>query len=102
MSRHTLVAEDEVEATAMEQARAMVRELRQLADATPDGQVLARVEKATVDLGRRFVRDRLQDVLNAQATDLEKKGGAPGPVPVAGRGATKDGPTVGSSPPPGM
>jgi plasmid stabilization system protein ParE len=73
MSRRSLVAEDESEAAAMEQARAMVRELRQLADATPDGRVLARVESATLDLGRRFVRDRLQDVLNAQAADLEKK-----------------------------
>lgn len=73
MSRRTLTADDELEAAAMEQARAMVRELRQLADATPDGHVLARVEEATVTLGRRFVRDRLQDVLNAQAADLEKK-----------------------------
>src|SRR5260370_41900062 len=84
MSYRTIDAEDEIEAAAMEQARAMVRELRQLADATPDGHVLARVEGATVELGRRFVRDRLQDVLNAQAHDLEKKGGAAGTAPAAG------------------
>jgi hypothetical protein len=101
MSRHTLDAEDEIEAAAMEQARAMVRELRQLADATPDGHVLARVEKATVELGRRFVRDRLQDVLNAQAIDLEKKGGAVGPAPAAGRAGITAEPTAGSSPPRG-
>jgi hypothetical protein len=100
MSRRTLEAEDEIEAAAMEQARAMVRELRQLADATPDGRVLARGEGATVALGRRFVRDRLRDVLNAQAHDLEKKGGADGPAPAAGRGATTAGPSAGSSPPP--
>jgi hypothetical protein len=100
MSRRTLEADDEIEAAAMEQARAMVRELRQLADATPDGHVLARVENLTVELGRRFVRDRLQDVLNAQAADLEKKGGADGPAPAAGRDATKAGPPAGSSPPP--
>jgi hypothetical protein len=100
MSYRTMVAEDEVEASAMEQARAMVRELRQLADATADGHVLARVEGATVELGRRFVRDRLQDVLNAQAHDLEKKGGAGGPAPAAGRGGATAAPPAGSSPPP--
>ena len=102
MSRCTLEADDEIEAAAMEHARAMVRELKHLADATPDGHVLARVEKATVELGRRFVRDRLQDVLNAQATDLEKKGGADGTAPVAGRDATAAGPPADSSPPPAM
>src|SRR5258708_10041889 len=84
MSYRTIDAEDEIEAAAMEQARAMVRELRQLADATLDGHVLAVVEQATVERGRRFLRDRLQDVLNAQAADLEKKGGAAGPAPAAG------------------
>lgn len=83
MSRRTLEAEDELEAAAMEQARAMVRELKQLADATPDGHVLARVEQATITLGRRFVRDRLQDLLNARAHDLEKKGGVDGTAPAA-------------------
>lgn len=100
MSRHTLDAEDQIEAAAMEQARAMVRELRQLADATPDGHVLARVEQATVELGRRFVRDRLQDVLNAQANDLEKKGGAAGAAPAAAPARTTAAPPAGSSPPP--
>ena len=101
MIRRTFVAEDEVEAAALEQALAMVRELKQLADATPDGRVLAAVEEAAVDRGRRFVRDRLQDVLNAQAADLEKKGGAAGPAPAAGRAGTTAGPTAGSSPPRG-
>ncbi len=101
MSRRMLYAEDELESAAMEQARAMVRELRQLADAAPDGRVLAAVEQAAVDRGRRFVRDRLQDVLNAQATDLEKKGGAAGTaLAAAGAGATA-GPAATSSPPPG-
>lgn len=101
MSHRSLVAEDELEAAAMEQARAMIRELRQLADATPDGRVLARVEAATLDLGRRFVRDRLQDVLNAQAKDLEKKGGAAGPAPAAAPAGATARPRAGSSPPPG-
>ncbi len=96
MIHRTFVAEDEVEAAALEQALAMVRELKQLADAIPDGHVLARVEDATVTLGRRFQRDRLQDVLNAQAADLEKKGGAAGPALVAGPDATTAAPLAGS------
>jgi len=100
MSRRTLDAEDELEAAAMEQARAMVRELKHLADTTPDGHVLARVEEATVELGRRFVRDRLRDLLNAQAADLEKKGGAAGIAPAVGSDATTAAPPGGSSPRP--
>jgi hypothetical protein len=100
MSRRTFHAEDELEAVAIEQALAMVRELRQLADAAPDGHVLARVEEATVAFGRRFIRDRLQDVLNAQACDLEKKGGADGTAPAADDDATTVGPSGGWSPPP--
>ena len=100
MIRHTFVAEDEVEAAALEQALAMVRELKRLADAAPDGHVLATAEKAAVDRGRRFIRDRLQDVLNAQAADLEKKGGAGGTAPAAGGGATTAGPAAASSPRP--
>ena len=100
MSRRMLYAEDELEAAAMEQARAMVRELRQLADATPDGRVLAAVEQAAVERGRRFVRDRLQEVLNAQAAGLEKKGGAAGPARAARRAAAMAKRRGGCSPPP--
>ena len=100
MIRRTFVAEDEVEAAALEQALAMVRELKRMADAAPDGQVLARVEQAAVDRGRRFTRDRLQDVLNAQAADLEKKGGAAALAPAAAPGGTRAGSGGGSSPPP--
>src|SRR4051795_7754069 len=98
MIRRTFVAEDEVEVAAVEQAPAMVRELKRLADAAPDGHVLATVEEAAVDRGRRFVRDRLQDVLNAQAADLEKKGGAAGSAPAAAGDATTAGPSAASSP----
>jgi hypothetical protein len=91
---------NEVEAAAVEQALALARELKRVADAAPDGHVLAAVEEAAVEGGRRFTRDRLQDALNAQAGVLEQKGGAPGPAPAAGRGGTKAGPSGGSSPPP--
>jgi hypothetical protein len=99
MIRRTFHAEDELEAAALEQALVMVRELKQLADAAPDGRVLAVVEQAAVERGRRFTRGRLQDVLNAQATDLEKKGGLGGTAPAAPGDVIKGGPVVGSSPP---
>lgn len=100
MMRRTFHAEDEIEAAAIEQALAMVRELKQMADAAPDGHVLAAVEQAAVERGRRFTRDRLQDVLNAQAADLEQKGGAAGSAPAAGRDSTGAAPSGGSSRPP--
>jgi hypothetical protein len=99
MVRHRLEAADEIEMIAMEQAQAMVRELKRLADITPDGHVLAVVESAAVDRGRRFLRDRLQDVLNAQAADLEKKGGAVATAPAADPARATDRKSGGSSPP---
>jgi hypothetical protein len=84
------------EAAAVEQALAMVRELDRMADDAADGHVIARVEQAALDRGRRFTRDRLQDVLNRQAEALEKKGGAAGPAPAAAPGGIKAGPSVGS------
>jgi hypothetical protein len=100
MYPRTIEVRDEVEAAAVEQALVMARELKHLADAAPDGHVLAVVEQAAVERGRRFTRDRLQDALNAQAAGLEQRGGAPGPAPAAGRAAIKAGPSAGSSPPP--
>ncbi|WZP01083.1 hypothetical protein EP7_005525 (plasmid) [Isosphaeraceae bacterium EP7] len=85
MIHRTFEARDELEDAAMEQARAIVRELKQLADTTPDGRVLAVVER-----GRRFLRDRL----NAQAADLEKKEDADGTAPSAGSAAITAGPNV--------
>jgi hypothetical protein len=100
MVRRTMEFESEDELIAAEQAIAMARELRKLADATPDGHVLAVVEAAALERGRRFTRDRLQDALNAQAADLEKKGGAAGPACAAHRGGATVRPSGGSSPPP--
>ncbi len=100
MIRRTMEFDDEEEFIAAEQAVAMARELKKLADATPDGRVLAAVEAAALERGRRFTRDRLQDALNAQAAGLEKKGGAEGPAPAARRGGVTGRPSGGSSPPP--
>jgi hypothetical protein len=84
------------EAAAVEQALAMVRELDRLADEAEDGHVIAQVEQVALDQGRRFTRERLQDVLNRQAQALEKKGGADGTVPAAGLDAIRGGPNAGS------
>ena len=84
------------EAAAAEQAVAMVRELDRMADAAADGHVIAAVEQAALDRGRRFTRDRLQDVLNRQAQALEKKGGAAGSAPAAAPGGITAGPNAGS------
>lgn len=100
MIRRTMEFESEDELLAAEQAVAMARELKKVADAAPDGHVLAVVEAAALDRGRRFTRDRLQDALNAQAADLEKKGGADGSAPAARRVGATAGPSDGSSPPP--
>jgi hypothetical protein len=100
MIRRTMGFQNEHELLAAEQAVAMVRELNALADATPDGHVLAVVEAAARERGRRFTRDRLQEALNAQAVALEKKGGADGPARAARRGGATARPSDGSSPPP--
>jgi hypothetical protein len=102
MIRRTMEFRNEQEQLAAEQAVALVRELNALAEATPDGKVLAVVEQQAVERGRRFVRDRLQDVLNAQAQALEQKGGAPGAVPAAGSARATAPPSGDSSPPPAM
>jgi hypothetical protein len=102
MIRRMMEFENENELIAAEQAIVMARELKQLADATPDGHVLAVTEMAALERGRRFTRERLQDALNAQAAALEKKGGAVGAVPVAGSGGATARQTGGSSPPPAM
>jgi hypothetical protein len=65
--------EDPVEALIVEQALAMVRDLKQVADDAPDGQVLARAEQAAVRQGRELTRKSLEAVLNAQGAELEKK-----------------------------
>lgn len=51
--------EDENELIAAEQDIVMARELKQLADATPDGHVLAVTEMVDLEQGRRSVDDRI-------------------------------------------
>jgi hypothetical protein len=64
--------ENATEALIVEQALAMARDLKQVADDAPDGQVLARAEQAAVRQGRELTRKSLEAVLNAQGEDLKK------------------------------
>ena len=69
---------DPVEALFVEHALAMLREMRSLSDAAPDGQVLAQAEQVAVERGRQLLRRALEAVLNEQAGAVEKKGRAAG------------------------
>jgi hypothetical protein len=78
------------EALIVEQALAMVREMQRIANAAPDGQVLAQAEKVAMAQGRELTRKSLEAVLNEQAQEVEKKGRRVGRVPAADRGTTAD------------
>lgn len=65
--------EDSMEALIVEQALAMVRDLKRVADEAPDGQVLSRAEQLAVRQGRELTRKSLEAVLNAQGAEVEKK-----------------------------
>ena len=67
-----------LEALVVEQALAMVREMKRVADAAPDGQVLNQAETIAVSQGRELTRKSLEAVLNEQAHEVEKKGRRPG------------------------
>lgn len=76
------------EALIVEQALAMYREMQRVANAAPDGQVLAQAEKVAVLQGRELARKSLEAVLNDQAEEVEKKGRRRGRVCAEDRGNT--------------
>jgi hypothetical protein len=73
MRGYEIEVNDPQELLIVEQALAMYRDLKQVADNAPDGKVLQRAEQAAVRQGRELTRKSLETVLNAQAEDLEKK-----------------------------
>lgn len=73
MRSYEIQVNDPQELLIVEQALAMYRDLKQVADDAPDGEVLHRAEQAAVRQGRELTRKSLETVLNAQAEDLEKK-----------------------------
>jgi hypothetical protein len=65
---------DPSEAPIVEQALAMYREMKEAADAAPDGTVFDTAESLTVAEGREFMRRSLEIVPHDQAEGVEKKG----------------------------
>lgn len=63
-----------LEALLVEQALAMAQELQAVAQAAPDGQVLAHAELAAVRRGRELTRQALEATLQLQAESAEKQG----------------------------
>jgi hypothetical protein len=80
---HSVEVNTPLEALLVEQALAMARELGAVADAAPDGRVLAEAEVAAVRLGREFTRRALEATLQTQAEAAEKKGRLAASVPAA-------------------
>lgn len=76
---------DPSEALIVEQALALYREMKQAADAAPDGTVFDVAESLAVARGREFTRKSLELVLHDQAEAVEKKGLPAEPVRVAAR-----------------
>jgi hypothetical protein len=81
MSPQEVRLTDPVEALIVEQALALVRELKQSCQAAPHGQVLAQAEVVALARGRELTRLALEAVLNQQAQAVEKKGRRDGPAP---------------------
>jgi|HubBroStandDraft_6_1064221.scaffolds.fasta_scaffold438939_2 hypothetical protein len=82
MSSLNLRLTDPVEALVVEQALALVRQLRQTCHSAPHGQVLAQAELLAVAQGRELTRLALEAVLNDTACPAEKKSRPSGPAPV--------------------
>ena len=88
MSR-TVEVRTELESILVEQALAMARELERVADAAPDGQVLAIAELAAVRSGRELTRLALEAALQGQSAPAEQKGPPVAPAPVAARASSR-------------
>jgi hypothetical protein len=89
MEPRTLRLTDPVEALVVEQALALVRQLRDTCQAAPHGQVLAQAELVAVAQGRELSRRALQAVLNQADSPAEKRGRRSGPAPVARGGRAR-------------
>jgi hypothetical protein len=90
MYRRDIRVNSPLEALVVEQALAMVREMKRVADAAPDGKVLDHAETVAVAQGRELTRKSLEAVLNDQAAEVEKRGRRAGPARAARRVNTGD------------
>jgi len=71
---------DEQERIAIERAVAFVTEMRSLAQAAPDGQILHALEAHALGAGRDLLRCSLQNAAQAGIDGAEKKGAPPAPA----------------------
>lgn len=92
MSSRGVYPTDPVERLVVEQALALVRELKLTCATAPHGQVLEHAEQVAVQQGRELIRQVLEAVLNLQADSAEKKGRRDGLVAAKVAGRTKVGP----------
>lgn len=70
----TVEYQTEAERAAFERAVAFVAEMRELAQAAPDGHVLGACEALALGGGRRLLRDALQAAAQARVDAAEEKG----------------------------
>jgi hypothetical protein len=89
MDPRTLRLTDPVEALVVEQALALVRQLRDTCQAAPHGQVLAQAELVALAQGRELTRRALEAVLNDAEAPAEKKGRRSGPAPAGPAGRAR-------------
>jgi hypothetical protein len=86
---HTVEVNTPLEALLVEQALLMARELQQVADRAPDGQVLEHTEAAALAAGRELMRQALETALQTQADAAEKKKRRAAPAPAGGSATSK-------------
>jgi hypothetical protein len=67
----------------VERAFALAQELEATAGSAPHGQIIDRCESLLLGSGREFLRQALEETLQAQVDALEKKPRPAGPAPVA-------------------
>ncbi|MFO0953437.1 MAG: hypothetical protein U0835_20260 [Isosphaeraceae bacterium] len=81
----TIEYEDESERLLIEQALAMVSDLRRTALEAPHGTVLAACEAEAVEKGRRLTAQALEDALRRRVAEVDApKNGRPARVPRGG------------------
>lgn len=85
----TVTIRTELESILVDQALAMARELEAVANAAPDGEVLAVAELAALRSGRELTRRGLEAALQQQAKEAEKKGLWAEPVRAADNARSK-------------
>jgi hypothetical protein len=83
MDAATLDAMTPLQRLIVERAFALAQELEATAGSAPHGQIIDRCESFLLGNGREFLRQTLEDTLQARVDALEKKARPAGSAPVA-------------------